>query len=207
MPINTPDTKVSMELFPLKQLRCLSLMGRLKISTFSTNSLKMLKMKSNKGWRTGESRNYRAIFQRAKQNTRSPPAPAAEIHGEFGAGLGLSALCRHSAEPRGLQRVEPYPVLLQPVPELPCLNDESKPSSRDRRCCSLPRGHCWGVFFWDNPPHTSSWDKEPSCKRCKPKFLCTEYPLAPGKPQVFGVSDGSKISVGVTAVCTLSWVR
>lgn len=126
-------------------------MGRLKISTFSTNSLKMLKMKSNKGWRTGESRNYRAIFQRAKQNTRSPPAPAAEIHGEFGAGLGLSALCRHSAEPRGLRRVEPDPVLLQPVPELPCLNDESKPSSRDRRCCSLPRGHCWGFFLGMTP--------------------------------------------------------
>lgn len=72
LPINTPDTKVSMELFPQNQLRCLSPMGSLKISIFSTNSLKMLKTKSNKGWRMDESLNYRAIFRRAKQNTQSP---------------------------------------------------------------------------------------------------------------------------------------
>lgn len=47
-------------------------MGSLKISAFSTNSLKMLKMKSNKGCRTYESLNYRAIFLRAKQNKKKP---------------------------------------------------------------------------------------------------------------------------------------
>lgn len=51
-----------------------SLMGSLKISAFSANRLKMLKTKSNKGCRTHESLNYRAIFRRAKQNTKpSPP--------------------------------------------------------------------------------------------------------------------------------------
>lgn len=56
---------------PLNQLKCLLLMGSLKISVFSTNSLKMLKMKSNKGCRTYESLNYRAIFLRAKQNNNN----------------------------------------------------------------------------------------------------------------------------------------
>lgn len=73
----TPQIQKSQWSFsPPNQLKCLSLMGSLKISEFSTNSLKMLKMKSNKGCRTYESLNYRAIFLRAKQNNKKKkPSP------------------------------------------------------------------------------------------------------------------------------------
>lgn len=88
----TPQIQKSQWSFsPPNQLKCLSLMGSLKISEFSTNSLKMLKMKSNKGCRTYESLNYRAIFLRAKQNNKKKALPT-EIHCEFsGFGLGLFA--------------------------------------------------------------------------------------------------------------------
>lgn len=72
----TPQTQKSQWSFSSpNQLKCLSLMQSLKISAFSTNSLKMLKMKSNKRCRTSDSLNYRAIFLRAKQNNTPPPAP------------------------------------------------------------------------------------------------------------------------------------
>lgn len=150
----TPQTQKSQWSFsPPNQLKCLSLMGSLKISMLSTNSLKMLKMKSNKGCRMYESLNYRAIFLRAKQNNTPPPPtpPEPSLLKFIVSFLGLVwAVCPMVPAQTVIlflwasEGLKPYPFLLHSVPELLCINNKSKTSllsSMNRRCFSIAHGH------------------------------------------------------------------